>query len=422
MAKGLLLGAGFSYNLGMPLAYEFSEVLFHYLDKNKIAWLLENMRGHLPYGDDSPLCEKTLERLLEISKEFLSESNGNYESLFKKLEEESIYESSAQRTRHYFLSKLKSIINELFIIFQQDTYLCYLINYKFYEWILNGFEKEDLWIFSLNHDLLIEMLCIDNKIPLKLGYNEKTQIPNRNENNDKFLEFGVIDATIEDINLLDYYKSQKGINLLKIHGGLNEFFQGDEKSGRKRVFFMPEKYERSRDYLNDIINFWHDTHYSINGRTVPVEGEICVSDNAGELQFFQPTILTGSKKYTKTLKTQKREEKIALFSSGLKNIDELYIVGYGFGDEHINNRIVNAMHLNEKMKLTIIDPSGAKHKILEPFDYDLRVCYANMDFSVWSDYIKTGQWDPEIRKHLDTSTVPLRKRIIESIKNNIVPK
>ena len=184
MAKGLLLGAGFSYNLGMPLAYEFSEVLFHYLDKNKIAWLLENMRGHLPYGDDSPLCEKTLERLLEISKEFLSESNGNYESLFKKIEEESIYESSAQRTRHYFLSKLKGIINELFIIFQQDTYLCYLINYKFYEWILNGFEKEDLWIFSLNHDLLIEMLCIDNKIPLKLGYNEKIQIPNRNENND----------------------------------------------------------------------------------------------------------------------------------------------------------------------------------------------------------------------------------------------
>jgi hypothetical protein len=47
--------------------------------------------------------------------------------------------------------------------------------------------------------------------------------------------------------------------------------------------------------------------------------------------------------------------------------DNIYIVGYSFGDEHINASIRNAIQYNEKVKIIIIDPSFTYN------DFDLNV-------------------------------------------------
>ncbi len=100
--------------------------------------------------------------------------------------------------------------------------------------------------------------------------------------------------------------------------------------------------------------------YIVNGKIPPIQGEICVSDFNGELQFLQPSILTGSKKYSENLKLLNREENMPLLSMELERLDKLYIIGYGFGDYHINMRLQKAMYTNDKLMVVIVNPSIEK--------------------------------------------------------------
>ena len=134
MAKGLLLGAGFSYDLGMPLVSEFSDTLFSYFNLEKMTNLINDMRGRRPYGDDKPLSEETINKILEIVNAFYQSDKSNYERLFADIENMPTIDSDAQQTVHYYLSVMRSIINELFLMYQLETYPCYLVNrekYKF---------------------------------------------------------------------------------------------------------------------------------------------------------------------------------------------------------------------------------------------------------------------------------------------------
>ena len=420
MAKGLLLGAGFSVDLGMPLASEFSDTLFSFFHSRKMIYLINNMRGHRPYSNDRTLCDETLDKFIEIYNEFLNSNNKNYEQLFKIIENLSLFSGVEQETRNYFLRWLRDIINELFLIYQRETYVYYLLNRDKYKWFLDEFSKDELWIFTLNHDILVEMLCLDYNVPLREGYSYTVQIPQSNLELKNVFEFGCVDATEKDVNNLHYLTKSKGINILKIHGGLNEYFQGDEKSGRYRLFFSTNNCRNSLEYLNKLEQFIHEPHYYINGCKPNIGGEICVSNFDGIMQFMKPSILTGSKKYHTTLSNHQHEEKIELFSSGLEKIDELYIIGYSFGDKHINHRISHAMHLNDKLKVTIVNPTYAKQEIFEPFDYNMRVRYCHTTFPIWADYEKKGEWDLDFRRKIEEMTSNVRKPMIEAIKENLL--
>ena len=62
-------------------------------------------------------------------------------------------------------------------------------------------------------------------------------------------------------------------------------------------------------------------------------------------------MLTGGAKYSETTNEKEGEEKLKIFSETLQKTKELTIIGYGFGDSHINNRILNAMVLNENLRI-----------------------------------------------------------------------
>ena len=114
MAKGLLLGAGFSYDSGMPLAVEFSDTLFSYFDLQRMTNLIDDIRDRRPYGNDIPLCNKTLDKILETVEAFYQSDKSNYEKLFADIENLPLGNANSQHTVHYYLSVLRSIINELF--------------------------------------------------------------------------------------------------------------------------------------------------------------------------------------------------------------------------------------------------------------------------------------------------------------------
>ena len=416
MAVGLLLGAGFSYDLGMPLASEFTKPVFDFLNTDRMKVFVDGMKNASPYGDDSPMDKKIFNDFYTIYQEFMEEHISDYEVLFHRIEALSLHDNEKNRARHFFLGKLEDIINESFLIHQMKSYTYYKINKDLYVNFLNKLCEEDAWVFTLNHDICLDMLCIDYNVPFTYGTDAKIGFPISNEDMSSSIVFDVLDANVMNINDLNFNNSNT-LKIMKLHGGLNEFNHGDEKTGRKRIVITADSCKGSADYLKNVITVWHGMQYIVNGKTVPVTGEICVSDFNGKLQFLQSSILSGSQKYHTSLKPLEREEKMPLFSSALEKVDKLYIIGYSFRDIHINMRIQKAMYLNDKLQVIVIDPFMKKQEILAPFDYDMRVRYANMSSPVWMDYEVTQKWDAEIKTRLDIMNKYVRREMIDNISN-----
>src|SRR5690242_9930686 len=129
-----------------------------------------------------------------------------------------------------------------------------------------------------------------------------------------------------------------GVNLVKLHGGLSELEYQD-----KTVLCNLKLDKRSSCELAADFAAFNEMGYFLNSERLPDGKDRWISDSVGGLQVASKSMLTGAGKYGHTLKIQAGEEKIALFDKLLKELDELTIIGYGFGDRHINFRLSHAM-------------------------------------------------------------------------------
>lgn len=73
-------------------------------------------------------------------------------------------------------------------------------------------------------------------------------------------------------------------------------------------------------------------------------------------------IITGYQKAQKVHITPYRQMHAA-FDYDCFFADEIYIIGYSFGDEHINQCLKTALRYNKEVKITIVDPSFIKNKM-----------------------------------------------------------
>ena len=389
MRRGLLLGAGFSVELGMPTSKEFSQAFFSFLTPKKLKGIIDIRKSYEPFGKDNPTDKNEYDNFYISFMKYLSEGNLNYEELIRIIDDVSGYERAKQLAKDDFLVTLRTLINESFFIFQTQTYPIYQLNKGWYRQLLSDFAEQELWIYSLNHDVIIEMLCKDLGFDLYVGGNKTLQLPFNNLDSKRSITFTEVNNVESNLDNLHFAKNSKGINLIKLHGGINEFTYDEE---RKRLFVLPLVNETSEEYLLGLRDLLHKPHYFHNGRPIHTGSEIVIGDTDGEMQFLSPSILSGSRKYSPTIDDRKGEEKMAFFSNGIEIMDELYVIGYGFGDEHINNRIVRAMHLNEKMKIWVVDPYNTKQGILNAFDYDLRVRGINANTTQAISFIINDKW------------------------------
>jgi hypothetical protein len=78
-----------------------------------------------------------------------------------------------------------------------------------------------------------------------------------------------------------------------------------------------------------------------------------ISDLSGKFDIISKSTLTGGRKYSGTSKVKEGEEKLQILDGVLSGLDELTSIGYGFGDEHVNFRLSNAMLLNPKLRIRV---------------------------------------------------------------------
>ena len=344
--KALFLGAGASYELGLPLVWELTAEIKNWLTPEKIDWLNEQWRNQGGGRSD---------KAISLMKELLSVDSLHYEAILGSIEVEinrerngheyqelyGLYSWLLQMIYHMLLAR--QVKNESFIL--DSTRDFYAIK-KLCE------QNKPLWVFSLNHDINAEIIAAAYDIPVKSGFTGETSLPERDEQGNLIGRLGFESLSREDINNNNYdffANGEYGINLIKLHGSLDIFAQGDELNYLK---VKPDEYS-VQGYISSLHRANNNLRYY---PFAACTNEIAYADDGGEMQFLRRTLLSGAHKFSGKMSQLAPPEFLKLFESYINFADELVCIGYGFGDSHIDKVIRNWLSFSRERSLKVINP------------------------------------------------------------------
>jgi hypothetical protein len=255
---------------------------------------------------------------------------------------------------------------------------------------------EETWVLSLNHDLYFEFLALDFGIPITYGDDHGLEFPVSNVELSKRIQFTYTERKGWGVHHPGFLNGKPGFNLIKLHGGLSEFTYQDGTLLCNLHLDKLSSLELAQNFL-----LYRRMAFYENGEPVLMGQDRAISDLSGKFDIISKSMLTGGRKYSGTSKVKEGEEKLQILDGALSGLDELTIIGYGFGDEHINFRLSNAMLLNPKLRIVIVDPYRSDIPLcLRQFDFDSRVRRASCSAAQWMEYRDTGAWNQEQMKTL----------------------
>jgi hypothetical protein len=398
MKRAFLIGAGFSADLGMPLVGELTEVFLAAFTEKRARHLAEVLSGKQPFTKDRPINRKAIHEGMEMLLSYKSGGGANYEELLKKLQHAGEVPGKTQSDRDsfdYLFSVFFGIIHMILVEYQNESYRSlYPLNLQHFAALRELVDAEGTWVFSLNHDLYAECLAIDFGIPVTYGDTDDLEFPLNNLRPADKIRFRYRPSEEFANQDVGWFKGTRGINLVRLHGGLAEQTYSDKALTCNPMLSWSTSAELIREFgrIEDMA-FFHV------GQKAPGGGSArTITGPDGTLDILSRSMLTGGKKYSQTTNEKKGEEKLKLLADVIRSSDEVVVIGYGFGDAHINNRVLNAMVLNDRLRMSIIEP---RHRpwpetwpeFLRQFDYNRRIAGATSGVAEWMPFIRDGKWD-----------------------------
>lgn len=346
---GLFLGAGFSYELGLPIVNEATAEIRNFLTPQRIV----EFNNHWN--------QRKLGHSAEVIKAFVSlleSKTYNYESMIGALE---VYsnrsENSALRRDFHGIKEWFTEIVWTVLSVRQVKNLNYIKNgLEFYRGIKNVYETgpNPLWVFSLNHDLVFEIIAKFYGLGLRSGFPEQIEISRRGTNGEKagtllFDYLSSEDLKARRFNYV-YKKNEKAINLLKLHGAL-DLFAKDDKRNFVKLSLDDCTFEQYLDRLEYLLTDMDQL------KEVRATNHISYYDDTNVLQFLRKSLLSGAYKFDQRNKQTAPIEYLELFRSNIKRIDELIVIGYSFSDFHIDSVIRDWLTFTSSRKMVIVNPN-----------------------------------------------------------------
>jgi hypothetical protein len=349
---GLLLGAGASYELGMPLVWDVTRQLRSFYNPRHLEQLNKYWTaGGGGYGDD----------VVAATSALLQRADMHYEQVLGFLQTEHRRLGQAQEDGKNFRGMYLRLVESVYALLgerqiKQTGYLSRaLIPYEG----LAGLAERSLplYIFSLNHDLMVEVIADHLALPLADGFwpSKTLVIPNVDEGGSTRGQL-VADVLAEDDlaqnNLHFLQQGERGINLLKLHGSLDTFAFRDRKDLCRLRPVPGAKFGRleALRVANEELGFW--TH----GRRFRLPNEIVYTVSPGEPGFLRRTLLAGAQKFSKRYDQTLPHRMLELFSFRITTMNEIYIIGYSFGDHHVDRILREWLELLGHRRMIIVDP------------------------------------------------------------------
>jgi hypothetical protein len=402
----------------MPLSYELTDVFLGIYNDTNVKRLAAAMSVQQPYGKDRPINKNAITNGWDLLLDYKRNNGKNYEAFLAGLQSLKGISTPTQSDRdscNYLFVYFYDIIHHILCLYQEASYaIIYETNKQWFSKLENLLSDQETWIFSLNHDLYCEYLALDFNIPITYGDDETLTFPISNLNMSQRITFGCTQRAKMSVDGGGYFKSTKGINLVKIHGGISELEYRDSSLLCNLKLDKPSSRELALEFrLSNEMAYYH-------GRNkIPGGKDRTITNLAGELDIISQSMLTGGRKYSRTSKIKEGEEKLQIFDDVLRRLCQLTIIGYGFGDDHINFRISNALLVNGNLKVVIVDPFCTETPdCIKQFDYDLRIRRAACGAAHWMDYCVSGKWNVEQMNGLKENC-KLRTEVRERVQHQL---
>lgn len=347
---GLFLGAGASYEIGMPLVWELTQEINGWLTADKLRELNADWRRQR-----TPFPNEVIENIAPI----LGRPDLHYEAVLGYVETQ-IRRSNGSLRQGYsgFYAWLVYVVYGI-------LYLRHINNEALIDRMLPSYDglatlaarNQPLWIFSLNHDLIVELIAAQHKVPINSGYSGTVTLPRRDPEGKEIgrLKAETISEAELDKGLPFWMAGTAGINLLKIHGALDVFTYND---GKDMLKILPAEQTPAA-----IIAALRQTNtellYAMKGAPggrVHATNEITYADDAGEMQFLRRSLLAGAFKFDSRHHQVLPHRMLEHFKTNLRYVTHLICIGYGFGDLHINAIVRDWLEVSANRSIKIVGP------------------------------------------------------------------
>ncbi|KPX53320.1 hypothetical protein LCH33_003677 [Pseudomonas amygdali] len=349
---GVFLGAGASYDVGMPLVWDLTAELKAWLTIDKLKAF--NL-GWREQGGGHP------DQVIDDFIMLLSREDMHYESILGYLEVQARRERSLAEHYHSLYSWLVEIIyfKLYFKHLQGSSFI--LDHLNLYSGIRHLYEKNrPLWVFSLNHDSVVEMLAKQFSIPLFSGFKvSDMRLPRRDSQGGLvgYIQTETIDKHTLDNGAMNFPNPpEKGIYLLKIHGALDVFTynNGDDLLKLVPDGEAPEGVIAVLKAANEELVY---VHPRAPGGKLKALNEILYKDLDGEMQFLRRTLLSGAQKFSETGSQVLPKSMLKHFRANIRFLEKLICIGYGFGDNHVNDVLKEWLALSSTRSIEIVSPN-----------------------------------------------------------------
>lgn len=389
--RALFLGAGASYEVGMPLVWEFTETLRSNILK-RIDTNLFNFKG-----------SRNL-KLQFIS--ILSDQKLHYEQMVAKLEKLYLDLRTSPDERdivHGLITQLTECIQLLLLEDQQLIKGLLQDRIKSYYGLTSFImQNSPTYVYSLNHDVVFEEVCSYLGIPLKDGFFDDSR---KYGHIAPFYSVSVEQLKNGNLNL--FTEKDTGINLIKLHGSLDIFGVEDMK------FFL--KVKGSGACVGSHIEA--ATEVEKHSQAISIRdqhrttNELCVEDSDGEIQFLRRSLLSGGNKFKGEISQIAPVALLNKFRDSLPLIRELTVIGYSFGDAHINKILYDWM-VQSHGKSTIYDPYMKNvPTIFDGYESQVKIMNAGFtDFCLHWDSSQESYSSRTMRDALELVRQNLKKR------------
>ena len=355
----------------MPLVSELTTELRKWLTPQKLRELNASWRQR-----GGGYADVVVEDFVSV----LTREDQHYESLLGYLEVQFKRESNLGDDYHALYSWLVQLVYYL-------LYYRHLNNVGYIKRQIGNYvgltalmdENHPLWVFSLNHDVLVECIAITNGLPLSAGFTEEQIFLQRRMQPDgatlEPLRAEVLPApNIDSLGMPFLPMGQRGINLLKIHGSLDTFTFRD---GQDLLRILP--LENTVDGVMESLRAVNEEIWHPSSTHVRPINEIAYADEAGEMQFLRRSLLAGAFKYDRRHNQVLPYQLLGHFRTHLSLVTTLVAIGYSFGDDHANDIIREWLEFRSNRRLVVVGPSAhavpARFKHLAP-QVDLSACSA----------------------------------------------
>lgn len=349
---GLLLGAGASYEVGMPLVCDITAELKSWLTPDKLRSLNAGWRVQ---GTGFPdVVTDDLAQVLVISEMHYESILGYLETQYRRRN------SQFPQAYHGLYAWLVEVVYHILCLRHTKNAEYIERNLRFYEGAARVVaQNQPLWVFSLNHDVVIEALAARYNIPLNCGFSsERVTLPRRDKLGRKTGELmaEVLSGEKIERGAFPFFQpGTSGINLLKIHGALDVFTFRD---GKDLLRLLPVQnnvagvIEALRAANEELVY----VHPASPDYPVKTTNEITYADDEGEMQFLRRTLLAGAYKFDNRMSQVLPLRIVDSFRANINYLSSLVCIGYGFGDIHINEVIRTWLEFDAGRKLEIVGP------------------------------------------------------------------